>query len=128
MASVKAAARHIDREAAKAYWAMVLPAFLIYLLVMGFPIVLSVVLSVSNYNGGRMFGGQAWSITGFRQYTQILADPYFWNALKNNLYIVLVSVFGQIPLGFLFGYIVYRRIVKWPDFWQGILYVPTSSR
>lgn len=123
MASAKAA-RHIDREATQAYWAMVLPAFLIYLIVMGFPIVLSIILSVSNYNGGKMFGGQAWTITGLQQYSKILADPYFWNALKNNLYIVLISVFGQLPLGFTFAYIIYRKLVKWPDFWQGVLYVP----
>jgi ABC-type sugar transport system permease subunit len=116
--------RRVDREAGRAYWLMVLPAFLAYVLVMGFPIVLSIVLSLSNFNGGRMFGGSPWSITGFQQYSKILADPYFWSALKNNFYIVLVSVFGQLPLGFVFAYIIYRRIVRWPDFWQGILYVP----
>ena len=123
MANAKAA-RHVDREATNAYWAMVLPAFIIYLLVMGFPIILSIILSVSNYNGGKMFGGQPWSITGFQQYAKILADPYFWNALKNNLYIVLISVFGQLPLGFVFAYIIFRKLVKWPEFWQGVLYVP----
>jgi len=118
------AAPRVDREAGRAYWLMVLPAFLAYVLVMGFPIVLSIVLSLSDFNGGKMFGGAPWSITGFQQYSKILADPYFWSALKNNFYIVLVSVFGQLPLGFVFAYVIYRRIVKWPDFWQGILYVP----
>jgi ABC-type sugar transport system permease subunit len=113
-----------DTEASKAYWSMVLPAFIIYLLVMGFPIVLSVVLSLSDYNGGKMFGGQAWHIAGLQQYAKVIADPYFWSALKNNVYIVLISVFGQLPLGFVFAYIIYRKIVKWPEFWQGILYVP----
>src|SRR5208337_4513257 len=103
---------------------MVLPALIVYLLVMAFPIVLSVVLSLSNYNGGKMFGGEAWKLTGFGKYANLVADPLFWNALKNNLYIVLISVFGQLPLGFVFAYIIYRRMVKWPNFWQGILYVP----
>lgn len=117
-------AKRIDREAGRAYWMMSLPAFLIYLLVMAFPIVLSIVLSVSNYSGGKMFGGEHWSIVGFGQYARVVHDPWFWNALKNNLYIVLISVFGQLPLGFIFAYIIYRRLVKWPDFWQGILYLP----
>ncbi len=103
---------------------MVLPAFVVYLLVMAFPIGLSIVLSVSNYNGGRMFGGEHWGFAGFGQYLRTVADPYFWNALKNNAYIVLVSIFGQLPLGFIFAYIIYRKIVKWPGFWQGVLYVP----
>jgi ABC-type sugar transport system permease subunit len=116
--------KRIGREEGRAYWMMVLPAFIIYLLVMAFPIVLSIVLSVSNYNGGKMFGGDRWAMTGLGQYGKLLVDPLFWNALKNNLYIVLISVFGQLPLGFVFAYIIYRKIVKWPDFWQGILYVP----
>ena len=116
--------KRIDREEGRAYWMMVLPAFVVYLLVMAFPIVLSVVLSVSNYSGGKMFGGEAWGFAGFSQYARVFKDPQFWNALKNNAYIVLISVFGQLPLGFIFAYIIYRKIVKWPDFWQGVLYVP----
>ena len=103
---------------------MVLPAFVIYLLVMAFPIVLSLVLSVSDYSGGKMFGGEKWGFAGFGAYTRVLADPWFWNALKNNLYIVLISVFGQLPLGFLFAYFIYAKLVKAPNFWQGLLYVP----
>ncbi len=87
-------------------------SFLIYLFVFGFPIVLAIVLSLSNYGGGKMFGGTSWGITGFRQYQRLFADPYFWNALKNNIYIVLVSVLGQLPLGFIFAYLIYRKTVK----------------
>jgi len=111
-------------EEGRAYWSMVLPAFSIYLLVMAFPIVLSIVLSVSNYDGGKMFGGDAWGFAGFKSYARVFSDPLFWNALKNNAYIVLISVFGQLPLGFVFAYIIYRKLVKWPGFWQGVLYVP----
>jgi ABC-type sugar transport system permease subunit len=116
--------KRVGREESRAYWMMVLPALIIYLLVMAFPIVLSMVLSVSNYNGGKMFGGESWAITGFAKYGKLFNDPLFWNALKNNLYIVLISVFGQLPLGFVLAYIIYRKTVRWPDFWQGILYVP----
>jgi ABC-type sugar transport system permease subunit len=116
--------RRIDREEGKAYWAMILPAFLIYILVMAFPIVLSIVLSVSDYSGGKMFGGEAWGFAGFGAYAQVFSDPWFWNAFKNNLYIVLISVLGQLPLGFIFAYFIYARLVKAPNFWQGLLYVP----
>ncbi len=107
-----------------AYWTMVLPSMLLYLLVLGFPIVISVILSLSNYHGGKMFGGEPWGIVGLQQYQKLIRDPYFWNALKNNVYIVLVSIFGQLPLGFIFAYLIYRKIVKFGDFWQGVLYMP----
>ncbi len=111
-------------EELRAYWLMVLPAFLLYLLVLGFPIVLSVALSLSDFAGGRMFGGDPWRLVGFQQYRGLVRDPQFWQALKNNLYIVLVSVLGQLPLGFVFAYLIYRKIVRFGEFWQGILYMP----
>ena len=111
-------------EEVRAYWAMILPAFILYMLVLAFPIVLSILLSLSNYNGGKLFGGEAWQLVGFQQYERLIRDPQFWLALKNNVYIVLVSVFGQLPLGFIFAYLIYRRIVKFGDFWQGVLYMP----
>jgi ABC-type sugar transport system permease subunit len=103
---------------------MVLPSYLIYIFVIAFPIALAIVLSLSNYSGGKMFGGEPWKIVGFLQYKTLFADPYFWSALKNNIYIVAISVFGQLPLGFLFAYLIYRKIVKFGPFWQGIMYVP----
>lgn len=112
------------REERRAYWTFVTPATFLYALVLAFPIVVAVLLSLSNYNGGVMFGGQPWTIVGFQQYQRLARDPQFWLAFKNNMYIVLVSVFGQVPLGFIFAYLVYRRIVKFGEFWQAILYVP----
>jgi len=111
-------------EKSRAYWLFVTPAFFLYLLVFAFPIVLSIVLSLSNYSGGKMFGGEPWTIIGFQQYEKLVTDPSFWLALKNNIYIVLISVFGQIPLGFILAYLVYRKIVKFGEGWQAILYVP----
>ena len=112
------------REERRAYWTFVLPAVLLYALVLAFPIVVAVLLSLSNYNGGVMFGGDSWRLVGFQQYQRLARDPQFWLAFKNNMYIVLVSVFGQVPLGFIFAYLIYRKIVRFGEFWQAILYVP----
>jgi ABC-type sugar transport system permease subunit len=111
-------------EEKRAYWLFSLPAFVLYVFVFAFPIILSAVISLSNYKGGQMFGGEAWRLTGLQQYAKLFHDQAFWQALKNNIYIVLVSVFGQLPLGFVFAYLIYRKIVKFGDFWQGVLYVP----
>lgn len=111
-------------EERRAYWSMVSPAVILYVFVFAFPIIISIVISLSNYAGGKMFGGEAWHITGLQQYVRLARDPYFWLALKNNIYIVLISVFGQLPLGLIFAYLIYRRIVRFGEFWQGILYMP----
>lgn len=112
------------KEERRAYWLFSLPAFILYVFVFAFPIALSAIISLSNYKGGQMFGGEVWKIVGFQQYAKLFQDPYFWQALKNNSYIVLISVFGQLPLGFVFAYLIYRKIVKYGEMWQGILYVP----
>jgi raffinose/stachyose/melibiose transport system permease protein len=48
----------------------------------------------------------------------------FWISLKNNMLIVAMSVFGQIPLGFILAYILSRRLIKGADFFQAMIYLP----
>jgi len=112
------------REERASYIVLVLPALLLYLFVMAFPAIFSFILSFSNFRGGRLFASGALSFGGLRAYRQIFADPYFFIALKNNLYIVLVSVFGQIPLGFFLAYILSRSLIKKTDFFQAVIYLP----
>lgn len=104
---------------------MVIPPFIIYLFVLAFPVLLSIILSLSDFNGGRIFGAGSLKLIGFGQYAKLLSDPYFWHAFRNNIYIVLISVFGQLPLGLFLAYLIYRRIVRLGTFWQGVLYVPS---
>ncbi len=114
-----------EKEEKKAYRYFVIPSFVIFIFVMAFPILLSLILSLSNFSGGKMFGGSSWKITGFQNYKYLFADSYFWNALLNNIYLVLISVFGQLPLGMVLAYLIYRKTVKGGEFWQGVLYVPS---
>jgi raffinose/stachyose/melibiose transport system permease protein len=111
-------------EERTAYLILIAPALLLYLFVMAFPAVSSIMLSLSTYRGGRIFGGDNLKFGGLRAYANIVKDPYFFMALKNNIYIVLVSVFGQIPLGFFLAYILYRGHIKGTGFFQAMIYLP----
>jgi raffinose/stachyose/melibiose transport system permease protein len=91
---------------------------------MAFPTVFSVLLSLTNYNGGKIFGNSEISFVGIGSYLSTFKDEYFYLALKNNMYIVLVSVVGQIPLGFILAYILSRGLIKGNDFFQSMIYVP----
>jgi len=106
------------------YAVLVLPALALYLFVMAFPTIFSIVLSLTNYRGGPVFGNPNFGFAGFNAYSTVFADPYFYISLKNNLLIVLISVFGQIPLGFTLAYILSRRLIKGTDFWQAVIYLP----
>ena len=106
------------------YIILVTPALLLYLFVMAFPTVFSVGLSLTNYSGGKVFGNPNVSFTGLKSYAAVLSDNYFFMSLKNNLLIVVISVFGQIPLGFFLAYILSRGLVKGTDFFQSMIYLP----
>lgn len=114
------------REERLAYLALVLPAVLVYFAVIAFPTVFSIGLSLTDYNGGQIFGGDSpIHFAGLVHYLRMYRDPYFRIALKNNIYIILISVFGQIPLGFVLAYALFRRLVGARDFFQSMIYMPT---
>jgi raffinose/stachyose/melibiose transport system permease protein len=112
------------KEERTAYIILIAPALLLYLFVMAFPAVSSIMLSLSTYRGGKIFGGNNLGFGGLRAYRNIFSDQYFFMALKNNIYIVLISVFGQIPLGFFLAYILYRGHIKGTGFFQAMIYLP----
>jgi len=106
------------------YWLLILPALALYVFVMAFPLFFSLVLSVSSYGGGKVFGNPNFGFAGFKAYLAVFADQFFYTALRNNIYVVLISVFGQIPLGFILAYILSRGLIKGTDFFQAMIYLP----
>ncbi len=111
-------------EEKRAYWMLSLPAIIFYFGVMTFPSIFSVVLSLTNYSGGSLFEAGALKFVGFKNYMKVFSDQYFYISLKNNFWIVLVSVFGQLPLGFFLAYVLTRGLVKGKDFFQTMIYLP----
>ena len=114
------------REMRWAYALLALPPVLIYWAVTAYPAVFSVALSMTDYNGGPLFGGtRPIRFVGLTHYFRMFQDPYFWISLKNNLWIVAISIFGQIPLGFIIAYALHRKLVRFRDFFQTVIYLPS---
>lgn len=101
--------------------AFVLPAVSVYLAIIAFPIISSVGLSFTDFNIYKNLA--IW--TGLTNYIKIFKDPVFWFSLRNNLIVIFVSVFGQIPLGFGLAYLIYRKLVKRSGFFQAMVFLPT---
>ncbi|OJF77305.1 MAG: ABC transporter [Treponema sp. CETP13] len=110
-----------DRRDIATYCLFVIPGLLIYLLIVAYPIVYSVLLSFSDFNPNR---GGKWNFTGLVNYKNMITNPAFWNALKNNMIIVAVSLLGQIPIGFLLAFILYRKRIKGRSFFQSMVFLP----
>ena len=111
-------------EEKRAYWMLSLPAIVFYFGVMTFPSIFSVLLSLTDYSGGSLFESGALKFVGLKNYMKVFSDQYFYISLKNNFWIVLVSVFGQLPLGFFLAYVLTRGLVKGKDFFQTMIYLP----
>ncbi len=97
------------------------PALLIYAAIIVFPILFSLALGFTNWTG---LGTP--KFVGLQQYLRMLRDPVFLHGLRNNLLVVAVSLFGQIPLGFLLAYIIYRRMVVGAKFFEIMIFLPIT--
>jgi len=97
------------------------PALLIYAFIIVFPILYSLYLGFSDWNG---YGPIV--PTGFQNYLKMFQDPVFLHGLRNNMLVVAVSVFGQIPLGFVLAYILYRKLVKGAKFFETMIFLPIT--
>jgi len=109
------------------YTILILPALLIYLAVVAFPTIFSILLSLTNYNGGLIFGNPNIEFVGIRSYLWMFTEPTgnFYTALGNNMLIVAVSVFGQIPLGFILAYILSRKLIhRGTALFQAMIFLP----
>lgn len=103
------------------HYLFILPAFIIFAGIMVFPLSYSIFLSFFNWKG---FG--AMEFVGLGNYTRMFADPIFHIGFRNNLMIVLVSVGGQIPLGMLLAYMLYRKMVKKADIFEVLIFLPIT--
>jgi multiple sugar transport system permease protein/raffinose/stachyose/melibiose transport system permease protein len=63
---------------------------------------------------------------GMGNYTRMFADPVFHIGLRNNLMIVFISVFGQIPLGMLLAYILHRKMVRQVNLFETLIFLPIT--
>ncbi|MBY0095350.1 carbohydrate ABC transporter permease [Mesobacillus maritimus] len=95
-----------QRKKSTAIFLFLLPALLIYAVFILYPI-----FSTFNYSFYQWNGLQAdKTFVGLDNFKTLLSDPTFWLALKNNLYLVGVSVFVQIPLGLVMALVVLSKI------------------
>lgn len=110
-----------NRNKKASFFALLLPAFLIYISIVLFPILVSVGLSFTKW---RMY--KFHSFVGLANYGKILTDPLFQRALWNNIQIMLLSVLGQIPFGILLAYLIYRQWVKGSKFFEMMIFLPIT--
>lgn len=96
------------------------PALLFILAFAYWPIISTFIYSFNSWNG--ISKEMTW--VGFDNYLRLFEDPNFYNALKNNLLVIAVSLLIQLPLSFITAYVVYIVNNKWAELAKVIFYLP----
>jgi ABC-type sugar transport system permease subunit len=97
------------RRGARWFDWMALPALLILALVIGYPIVEAVIVSLSHYS----LLSPVHTFAGGANYAQLVHDPVFWQSLKNTAVYTGVSVVAGLVLGLLLALALERAAGPW---------------
>lgn len=81
------------------------PALIVYILFAIVPIVISFYYSLMEWDGFTEM-----KFIGIGNFLEIFSDKIFWQSLKNNLYVVAASIFGQVPIALFFALLLYRKL------------------
>ena len=98
-----------------------LPALAVLLLVLVYPLVYNVILSLSDASIYRI---RDWHITGFRQYLLVFRDPDFWIIFSKTIVWTAVSTFLQIVLGVSLAVVLHQQFIRGASAWRLLLLVP----
>ena len=96
-----------------------LPAFVLFLVFLVYPILRSIYFSTFNWNGL----GPAVDFVGVKNYQQILSDKIFMKAVVNGLLIVVFSLTLQLPLSLALAIMVGRDLPG-RAFFRAIFFMP----
>lgn len=82
-----------------------LPALLIYVVFAIYPILQSFYYSLMDWNGFTEM-----KFVGLQNFKDLFQDPLFWNSAKNNIFVVVASVLGQVPIALFIALLLNRKL------------------
>ncbi|OCT15006.1 sugar ABC transporter permease [Paenibacillus pectinilyticus] len=102
-----------------AYMFFTLPTLLIFAIFFLYPMLMSLRYGFTEWNGisSAQFNGLDNFVTAFH-------DPYFWVAVRNNLFFIGFSVGIQIPIILVLALLV-SKIKRWIGFYKSLIFLPT---
>lgn len=100
---------------------LVLPLVLALVLILGYPLIFSFWISLHDY---QLTALERNSWVGLGQYAGLLQNPSFWNAMRNTVVFVLVSVGLELVLGLGLAVLLHRKTTLWRPFFRSVLLTP----
>ncbi|ACL70063.1 carbohydrate ABC transporter permease [Halothermothrix orenii] len=110
---------HIFKHKNKYIFLGITPALIVYFLFVLVPIIISFYYSFIEWNG---FSPDL-KFVALDNFIDMFQNSIFWISLKNNIVVILASVFGQVPLGLLLALLVNQKI-KGSHFFRTVIFLP----
>ncbi|MBS4178199.1 carbohydrate ABC transporter permease [Lederbergia citrea] len=95
------------------------PFFIIFFIFGFYPILYSLYLSFTNWNGL-----DAPAFVGFENYLRAFTDPVFFKSLFNTFFIWIISVIPQLTVSLVLAVILTERYLKGKDFFRAVFFFP----
>jgi multiple sugar transport system permease protein len=118
----RAAARRWGRIAPG--WWFVLPALTLIVVFFVGPVLAAVGLSFTDFDLYALADSHAARWVGLRNYTRVLHEPLFWQALRNTLYFAMVG--GPLTVAASLGaaLLVNARTLRWKGLMRAVFFAP----
>ncbi len=119
--SPTAAPRKRDRSSFTPYL-YIAPFFIVFGVFGAFPLLYTIVISLFDWNpiGDKTF-------IGLENYTTLLADPRFWNAAKNTLFIWIISTVPQLAIALVLAAVLNNALLKFKTGFRMAVLVPNIT-
>ncbi len=98
-----------------------LPALVMLLLLLVYPLIYNVILSFSDAGIDRL---RDWRIIGTQQYLQVLRSPEFWLVFSKTVVWTTVSTALQIALGLALALVLHQQFIRGGSAWSILLLLP----
>lgn len=97
------------------------PGLLVYAFSAFLPIIMALRYSLYAWSGGPKM-----TFIGMRNYLSLLRDEQFWQAFGNNLYMLVLSLLGQVGLGLFFALLLNDRSTRFKKLHRTLCYFPST--
>ena len=97
------------------------PSFLMYVVFFILPVLLVIVMSFFKFSSIKSF-----KFVGLANYRILFKDKNILIALKNNIFLVVVCLIGQLGLGFLLACMLSSKRARFSNLTRTIIYFPVT--
>jgi multiple sugar transport system permease protein len=116
-----------ERRQARAGWWFVGPALFLIGAFFILPVIMGLVLSLTDYDIYAIGDLSVARFVGLRNYAQMLTSPEFWGALRNTLVLVLVGGPLSVAVSLAAALLVNARLARFKGLFRTIYFVPVVT-